>query len=98
MKSDYADMPRQFEKIARKWNVGVLMLWYPILTDGRHRPMLRALAATFPDALRAEIAFPPVREGHRMVGSGLFVVNPPYGMDAALGDLGHRIEKALAAG
>ena len=42
--------------------------------------MLEALEQSFPEALRHEIRFPPVREGHRMVGSGLFVVNPPWGL------------------
>jgi 23S rRNA (adenine2030-N6)-methyltransferase len=75
------------EAVHRKWNVGVLMLWYPILTSGAHGPMLARLEAAFPGALRHEIRFPPARDGHRMVGSGLFVVNPPWGLDAALADL-----------
>ena len=68
--------------IRRKWNVGIVALWYPILTDARHLPMLAALTAAAPDALRHEVSFGPAREGHRMVGSGMFVVNPPYGLDA----------------
>ena len=36
-------------------------------------------AQGLPKALRHEVRFPPVREGHRMVGSGMFVVNAPYG-------------------
>jgi len=66
--------------IHRKWNVGHLILWYPILTGGAHGPMLKALEAAFPEGLRHEVRFPPAREGHRMEGSGLFVVNPPYGL------------------
>jgi 23S rRNA (adenine2030-N6)-methyltransferase len=42
--------------------------------------MLAALTAAFPGALRHEVRFAPVRDGHRMTGSGLFVVNPPYGL------------------
>ena len=42
--------------------------------------MLTALQAAFPGGLRAELRFPPVRAGHRMTGSGLFTVNPPYGL------------------
>lgn len=80
VKADYDRIPRVLAQVARKWNVGHLMLWYPILRDGPHLPMLRALQAQFPDALRHEVAFPPAREGHRMTGSGMFVVNPPWGM------------------
>ena len=80
VKTEYDSIPRHFAQIARKWNVGILMLWYPILTSGTHTAMLTHLGAIFPDALRHEVRFPPVRAGHRMAGSGMFVVNPPYGL------------------
>ncbi len=84
VKDDYEAIPRHLTAIHRKWNVGVLALWYPILTSFPHDPMLRALAIAFPDAVRHEIRFPPVREGHRMAGSGMFIVNAPFGtMDEA---------------
>lgn len=81
VKTDYQTIPEFFTKLHRRWAVGVLVLWYPILVDQRHAPMLRALQAAFPDALTSEVDFPPARPGHGMVGSGLFVVNPPYGLD-----------------
>ena len=80
VKADYDRIPRLIGQIARKWNVGVIALWYPILTDGAHRQMLTDLLTAFPTALRSEVTFPPAREGHRMTGSGLFVINPPYGL------------------
>ncbi|MFN3662194.1 23S rRNA (adenine(2030)-N(6))-methyltransferase RlmJ [Yoonia sp.] len=80
VKTDYEMIPPLLAKVHRKWGVGILVLWYPLLTDSPHLPMLRALQGTFPDALRHEVGFPPARPGHRMVGSGLFVVNPPYGL------------------
>ena len=42
--------------------------------------MLRALSDGHPTALRHEVRFPPMRPGHGMVGSGMFVINPPYGL------------------
>ncbi len=84
MKEDYAIVPRHIAGLARKWNVGVIALWYPLLADGRHLPMLRDLDAAFPDALRHEVRFPAARAGHGLAGSGMFVVNPPFGLaDAA---------------
>jgi 23S rRNA (adenine2030-N6)-methyltransferase len=82
VKEDYAAIPRFVAALRRKWNVGIVALWYPILTDARHLPMLEALHAAAPEALRHEVTFGPAREGHRMAGSGMFVVNPPYGLDA----------------
>lgn len=81
IKSDYATIPAFMAKIHRKWNVGVIALWYPILTDGTHKQMVSALEQRdFPKALRHEVRFPPAREGHRMVGSGMFFVNAPFGL------------------
>ena len=80
VKSEYDSIPKELVNIARKWNVGILALWYPILTSGTHGPMLSQLVQAFPDALRHEVRFAPVRDGHRMMGSGMFVINPPYGL------------------
>jgi 23S rRNA (adenine2030-N6)-methyltransferase len=82
VKEDYAAIPRFVAALRRKWNVGIVAIWYPILSDARHGPMLDALTAAAPDALRHELRFGPAREGHRMVGSGMFIVNPPFGLDA----------------
>lgn len=82
IKDDYATIPDTIRKLHRKWPVGVIVLWYPILTEAPHLPMARQLKADHPDALCHEVSFPPARPGHRMVGSGLFVINPPYGLDA----------------
>lgn len=81
IKSDYGRIPGIIGKIHKKWNVGVIALWYPILTGGAHIEMLTALEKQgLPEAARLEVNFPPAREGHRMVGSGMFVVNAPYGL------------------
>ncbi|WP_372603050.1 23S rRNA (adenine(2030)-N(6))-methyltransferase RlmJ [Actibacterium sp.] len=81
VKTDYATLPGQIAALHRKWNVGVIALWYPILTTNAHKPMLRALEALdLPGVLRHEVRFPPARAGHGMVGSGLFIVNTPWGV------------------
>lgn len=83
IKSDYDAIPRHIAKLHRKWNVGVIALWYPILTSTAHAQMVRALLdQNLPDVLHHEVTFPPVRDGHRMTGSGMFIVNAPYGLDA----------------
>lgn len=80
VKADYDRIPKLMAQINRKWNIGTIALWYPLLSGEPHRGMLTDLQQTFPEALRSEIHFPPARDGHRMEGSGMFVVNPPYGM------------------
>ncbi len=80
VKEDYKAIPDRFRKIHRKWPVGVLVLWYPVLTDAPHASMIAAMQDAFPDGLNHMVSFPPARPGHRMVGSGLFVINAPYGL------------------
>ncbi len=82
IKDDYKTIPSLVRRLHRKWGVGVIVLWYPILADTPHRPMLRLLTEMLPEAVRHEVAFPPARPGHRMTGSGLFILNPPYGFHA----------------
>jgi 23S rRNA (adenine2030-N6)-methyltransferase len=82
VKSDYDKLPGLIGQLHRKWNVGVIALWYPILTNGSQAPMVKKLrAAGFPKMLSHEVSFPPVREGHRMVGSGMFIINAPFGLE-----------------
>ncbi|PTQ68035.1 23S rRNA (adenine(2030)-N(6))-methyltransferase RlmJ [Celeribacter persicus] len=81
IKSDYATLPGFIAKLHRKWNVGVIALWYPILTTGAHVAMTRALdEAALPGFLKHEVRFPPAREGHGMIGSGMIFVNAPWGL------------------
>ncbi len=82
IKDDYKTIPSLIRRLHKKWPVGVIVLWYPVLTDTPHRPMLKLLTEMLPDAVRHEVHFPPARPGHRMTGSGLFILNPPYGFHA----------------
>lgn len=95
IKSDYDTVPDFFAKIHRKWPVGILALWYPILVDDRHLPMTRALQSALPDATLHEVRFPPARAGHGMVGSGMFVVNAPYGFDLEAAWLGDKFKSLV---
>lgn len=89
VKADYTALPALIAKLHAKWNVGVIVLWYPILTTRPHLPMLGELErAAYPKALRHEVTFPPAREGHGMIGSGMFIVNTPYGTEQEASRLG----------
>jgi 23S rRNA (adenine2030-N6)-methyltransferase len=79
LKDEYMKMANFVSKMSRKWPVGVITLWYPILPAGAHKPMLEALQTAHTDALCHEVFFKNTNQNHRMQGSGLFIVNPPYG-------------------
>ncbi|MCH2094102.1 MAG: 23S rRNA (adenine(2030)-N(6))-methyltransferase RlmJ [Rhodobacteraceae bacterium] len=83
LKDDFARLPKIIAQLHRKWNVGVIALWYPILTTHAQTTMVKALCRAHPQALSHEVRFAPVRSNHRMIGSGLFVLNPPFGLTEA---------------
>jgi len=90
--AEYDALPAAIARIARKWPVGIVMLWYPLLSGPAHRAMLSQLMADHDGGFRHEVRFPPARDRHRMVGSGLFVINPPWGME----DAASRVEAAFS--
>ncbi|WP_299373400.1 23S rRNA (adenine(2030)-N(6))-methyltransferase RlmJ [uncultured Tateyamaria sp.] len=93
IKDDYVSIPQHIKKFVRAWNVGIIALWYPILMSGAHDNMLKALAKDHPDALRHEVRFPPARPGHGMIGSGMFVIRPPFGLAAEAAKLKNRFDQ-----
>ncbi|MGI9370036.1 MAG: 23S rRNA (adenine(2030)-N(6))-methyltransferase RlmJ [Ruegeria sp.] len=81
VKTEFDRLPGLIANLHRKWNVGVIALWYPVLADGRHRPMIAALEQLkLPKTIAHEVHFPAVKEGHRMTGSGMFIINAPFGL------------------
>jgi 23S rRNA (adenine2030-N6)-methyltransferase len=96
VKEEYARMPPFLREIHRKWGVGVLVLWYPVLAGGAQRAMVAALEAgpELPGFLRSEVRFAPARAGHGLIGSGVVIVNAPWGLAADVA----RIEALFAQG
>jgi 23S rRNA (adenine2030-N6)-methyltransferase len=81
VKTDYTTLPDTISALHRKWNVGVILLWYPVLQSGVQAAMVERITASLPDARVFEARFAPIRDGHRMIGSGLVVLNAPWGME-----------------
>lgn len=81
IKTDYARIPSFVSKLRRRWNVGIICLWYPLLRTDRHRAMLNRLAYQHPEAMRHEVRFAPANRSHGMIGSGMFMINAPFGLD-----------------
>ncbi len=92
VKEDYIALPRQIAQLHKAWNVGVIALWFPILASGAHKNMVQTLRRAHPDALLHEVRFPPARPGHGMIGSGMFILNPTFGLN----DEAERLAKLFA--
>jgi 23S rRNA (adenine2030-N6)-methyltransferase len=91
-------MLQAFTDAYRRWPSGIFLLWYPIRSAAQ-RSMVHARfeALGIAKMLFADLAIHPDDAGVGLAGSGLMVVNPPYGADEYLIDAYAAIHKGIAA-
>ena len=78
-------MLRAFTLGYRRWPEGIYLLWYPIRSAvQRAQVHVRIAALGIPKILCADLALFPDDAGIGLAGSGLVLVNPPYGADEFL--------------
>lgn len=75
VKTEYAAVADFVKKLLRRWPQAVVMIWYPLLPAGREADLIGGLGPLA--KLRHEVRF-AMREGHRMTGSGVVLVNAPH--------------------
>jgi 23S rRNA (adenine2030-N6)-methyltransferase len=70
-----------------RWPGGTWLIWYPLLRDPHTARLPAKLAASgIRKIFRAELQVESA--GHMgLRGSGLLIINPPYGVDTALANL-----------
>lgn len=78
VKDEYLQVAEFTRKLMVKWPEATVMIWYPILQAARHKEMLAALRLPH---LVDEVAF-DLKDNKGMTGSGLALVNAPYGAEA----------------
>lgn len=79
VKTEYADVARFVPALHKKWPEATILVWYPILAEGRHEDMIQALrAAELPDTEIDEVRFSDAERKGGLLGSGLFLVNKPF--------------------
>jgi 23S rRNA (adenine2030-N6)-methyltransferase len=91
-------MLQAFGDAYRRWPGGVFLMWYPI-RSAVQRSMVHARfeALQIPKMLFADLAVHPDDAGVGLAGSGLMIVNPPYGADDYLRDAYAVIHRGIAA-
>jgi 23S rRNA (adenine2030-N6)-methyltransferase len=91
-------MLQAFAEAYRRWPGGTYLMWYPIRSAGQ-RSMVhsRFEALRIPKMLFADLAIHPDDAGIGLAGSGLMIVNPPYGADDHLMDAYQAIHRGIAA-
>jgi 23S rRNA (adenine2030-N6)-methyltransferase len=92
-------MLQAFADAHRRWPSGIYLMWYPIRSAAQRRSVhSRFEALGIPKMLYADLAVHPDDAGIGLAGSGLMIVNPPYGADEYLEDAYGAIHSAIAAG
>jgi 23S rRNA (adenine2030-N6)-methyltransferase len=91
-------MLQAFADAYRRWPNGIYLLWYPIRSASQ-RSLVHARfeALRIPKMLLADLAIHPDDAGLGLAGSGLLIVNPPYGADGFLREAYAAIHEAIAA-
>lgn len=69
----------------RRWQTGVFLVWYPIVSAVQRRQVhARFRALAIPKMLAAELTLFPDDASVGLAGSGVLLVNPPYGIEEHL--------------
>jgi 23S rRNA (adenine2030-N6)-methyltransferase len=91
-------MLQAFTDAYRRWPNGIFIIWYPIrsaLQRGTVHARFEALGV--PKMLIADLAIHPDDAGVGLAGSGLLIVNPPYGADDYLKEAYAAVHSGIAA-
>ncbi len=94
MKSDYTEIPARLAKALDKWREGVFMIWYPVLADARHQPLLSGIAALAAPSFVAELNL-AAAPNQGLKGTGIVVINPPWKFDGEMAEAGSALAKLL---
>ncbi|MDA0241114.1 MAG: 23S rRNA (adenine(2030)-N(6))-methyltransferase RlmJ [Proteobacteria bacterium] len=93
LKTEYQTVPRVLAKVLRRWPSGIFTIWYPLLPDNRHQPLLAGLQTLAKPLLVAELTGPARDQGLR--GTGLAVINPPWQFPETFGKAGAELGRCL---
>lgn len=85
-KAEYREVVDTLSLAMRKARHAVVLVWYPLLPAGQHRDLLEGVReGGLRKVWRSELRLQESGAGqHGMYGSGLLVINPPWGLDERL--------------
>lgn len=86
-KRDYLQVVTAVKEGLQRFATGTFMVWYPLLQKNESITLAGKLKKLAPDWLNCTLTVqPPSADGMGMHGSGVFLVNPPWTLAAALKD------------
>ncbi len=85
------EQPGEYERLAeavadgvKRWASGIFMIWRPIKDEAGYNDFVRSVEGMpIEKTLAAELSVAP-RTENKLTGSGLFFINPPFGLFDAL--------------
>ncbi|MEA2119163.1 23S rRNA (adenine(2030)-N(6))-methyltransferase RlmJ [Halovibrio sp. HP20-50] len=85
-KAEYQEVADAAIYTLEKARHGVVLIWYPLLPADHHHVLLDALKASgIRKIWRSELLLrEPDAQAHGMYGSGMLVINPPWGLEERL--------------
>ena len=102
IKSDYAKVAGAVQDALRRFATGVYLVWYPIIPRPEAHTLPRRLRTLAQQAerawLQATLAVGATPGSNGLSASGMFVINPPHTLAAALRSALPRVQQALARG
>jgi len=97
IKSDYPKVVDALQEGLSRFAEGVYVVWYPILTRGDHIRMIESLRKLSDKTLNIAMTVQePDEKGFGMLGSGLFVINPPWTLKGTMQDIMPYLVEKLA--
>ena len=88
IKEEYMDCVKHIVKLHKKWPQAVIALWYPILPENNYKEMLYALnQENLPEIDHRTLKFKRNPNERGMQGTGMYLINTPYGMRDGLTQL-----------
>jgi 23S rRNA (adenine2030-N6)-methyltransferase len=95
---EFKELLQAFGDAYRRWPTGTFLMWYPIRSAAQRSLVhSRFEALSIPKMLIAEVAIHPDDAGVGLAGSGMMIVNPPYGADDFLREAYSAIHRVIAA-
>lgn len=83
--SEFTDIITALRTATKRWRNGIYMIWYPIKVGHPIEQLHRAVAELGLPALAVELTTLPTDVPHRLNGSGLVIINPPWQLKETLG-------------
>ena len=97
IKSDYPKVVDALQEGLSRFAEGVYVVWYPILTRGDHIRMIESLRKLSEKTLNIAMTVQePDEKGFGMLGSGLFIINPPWTLKDTMQDVMPYLVEKLA--